>query len=94
MVNKRRASVFFFFCAARSSPKTPLSLPPLARLWVGKLARTTEEVPLPEDVARATNRFRADRYIEIRHPGATADSAGDSESPWGNWRLCRQHSHF
>ena len=40
-----------------------------------KLARTTEEVPLPEDVARMTNKFCADRYIEIRHPGSSADSA-------------------
>jgi N-acetylmuramoyl-L-alanine amidase len=40
-----------------------------------KLARTTEEVPLPEDVARMTNRWRADGYIEIRHPGSSADSA-------------------
>ncbi|HET6348423.1 MAG TPA: N-acetylmuramoyl-L-alanine amidase, partial [Candidatus Krumholzibacteria bacterium] len=39
-----------------------------------RLARTTEEVPLAEDVARMTNRFRADRYIEIRHPGGTRDS--------------------
>jgi len=39
-----------------------------------KLARTTEEVPLPEDVARMTNRFPADRYIEIRHPATSGDS--------------------
>jgi N-acetylmuramoyl-L-alanine amidase len=39
------------------------------------LTRTTEEVRLVEDVARLTNRFRADRYIEIRHPGAAAESA-------------------
>jgi N-acetylmuramoyl-L-alanine amidase len=42
---------------------------------VVRLARTTEEVPLSEDVARMTNKFRADRYIEIRHPGAATDSA-------------------
>jgi N-acetylmuramoyl-L-alanine amidase len=41
-----------------------------------RLARTTEEVPLPEDVARMTNRFRADRYVEIRHSAAPKDSAG------------------
>lgn len=40
-----------------------------------RLARTTEEVPLAEDVARMTNRWRADRYIEIRHPAGPADSA-------------------
>jgi N-acetylmuramoyl-L-alanine amidase len=40
-----------------------------------RLARTTEEVPLTEDVARMTNKFRADGYIEIRHPGGTPDSA-------------------
>jgi N-acetylmuramoyl-L-alanine amidase len=38
-----------------------------------RLARTDEEVRLPEDVARLTNRFRADRYIEI-HPSAPVDS--------------------
>jgi N-acetylmuramoyl-L-alanine amidase len=38
-----------------------------------RLARTTEEVPLPEDVARMTNRFRTDWYLEIRHP-ASSDS--------------------
>jgi N-acetylmuramoyl-L-alanine amidase len=41
-----------------------------------RLARTTEEVPLAEDVARMTNKFRADRYIEIRHPASPSDSAG------------------
>jgi len=40
-----------------------------------KLARTTEEVPLTEDVARMTNKFRADGYIELRHPGGPIDSA-------------------
>ena len=40
-----------------------------------RLARTTEEVPLPEDVARMTNRYRADRYLEIRHPASSSDSA-------------------
>jgi N-acetylmuramoyl-L-alanine amidase len=39
-----------------------------------RLTRTDEEVRLPEDVARLTNRFRADRYIEIRHPSAAVDS--------------------
>jgi N-acetylmuramoyl-L-alanine amidase len=39
-----------------------------------RLTRTDEEVRLPEDVARMTNRFRADRYIEIRHPSAPVDS--------------------
>lgn len=38
------------------------------------LTRTTEEVRLVEDVARMTNRFRANLYVEIRHPGATLDS--------------------
>jgi N-acetylmuramoyl-L-alanine amidase len=38
-----------------------------------RLARTTEEVPLSEDVARMTNRWRADYYLEIRHP-ASSDS--------------------
>jgi N-acetylmuramoyl-L-alanine amidase len=41
-----------------------------------RLARTTEEVPLPEDVVLMTKRFRADRYLEIRHPAAASDSAG------------------
>lgn len=41
-----------------------------------RLTRTSEEVPLPEDVALMTNRFRADRYLEIRHPAAPPDSAG------------------
>jgi len=45
-----------------------------------RLARTTEMVPLPEDVARMTNQFRADRYIEIRHPGSPMDSAGTVHS--------------
>jgi len=40
-----------------------------------RLARTTDEVPLAEDVARMTNKWRADRYIELRHPGAAPDSA-------------------
>jgi N-acetylmuramoyl-L-alanine amidase len=40
-----------------------------------RLTRTSEEVRLPEDIARLTNRYRADRYIEIRHPAAAADSA-------------------
>jgi N-acetylmuramoyl-L-alanine amidase len=39
-----------------------------------RLARTDEEVRLPEDIARLTNRFRADRYIELRHPSTPVDS--------------------
>jgi hypothetical protein len=39
-----------------------------------RLSRTDEEVRLPEDVARLTNRWRADRYLEIRHPSAAVDS--------------------
>jgi N-acetylmuramoyl-L-alanine amidase len=39
------------------------------------LTRTSEEVRLPEDIARLTNRYRADRYLEIRHPAAPAESA-------------------
>jgi N-acetylmuramoyl-L-alanine amidase len=39
-----------------------------------RMTRTDEEVRLPEDVARLTNRFRADRYLEIRHPSAPVDS--------------------
>ncbi len=39
-----------------------------------RLSRTDEEVRLPEDVARLTNRFRADRYVELRHPSAPVDS--------------------
>ena len=40
-----------------------------------RLTRTSEEVRLPEDVARLTNRWRADRYIEIRHPALPPESA-------------------
>lgn len=40
-----------------------------------RVTRSSEEVRLPEDVVRMTNRFRADRYIEIRHPSMPADSA-------------------
>jgi N-acetylmuramoyl-L-alanine amidase len=40
-----------------------------------RLARTTEEVPLAEDVARMTNQWHADYYIELRHPGGPPDSA-------------------
>jgi N-acetylmuramoyl-L-alanine amidase len=40
-----------------------------------RLTRTSEEVRLPEDVARLTNRFRADRYLEIRHPGTVLDTS-------------------
>ncbi len=36
--------------------------------------RTSEEVRLPEDIARMTNRFRADRYIELRHPALPPES--------------------
>ena len=39
-----------------------------------RLTRSNEEVRLPEDVARMTNRYRADRYIELRHPSENADS--------------------
>lgn len=39
-----------------------------------RLTRTTEEVRLPEDVARMTNRWRADRYLEIRHPASPPES--------------------
>jgi N-acetylmuramoyl-L-alanine amidase len=45
-----------------------------------RLARSTEEVPLAEDVARMTNKWRADRYIEIRHPGGPVDSAASVRS--------------
>jgi N-acetylmuramoyl-L-alanine amidase len=38
------------------------------------LTRESEEVRTPEDIARMTNRFRADRYIEIRHPALPEDS--------------------
>ena len=44
-----------------------------AETW---LTRVSEEVRLVEDIARLTNRLRADRYLEIRHPGAPADSTG------------------
>jgi N-acetylmuramoyl-L-alanine amidase len=40
-----------------------------------RLTRTSEEVRLPEDIARLANRYRADRYLELRHPPAPADSA-------------------
>jgi hypothetical protein len=40
-----------------------------------RLTRTNEAVSTPEDVARRTNRWGADRYIEIRHPAEPADSA-------------------
>jgi N-acetylmuramoyl-L-alanine amidase len=39
-----------------------------------RLTRSNEEVRLPEDVARMTNRYRADRYIELRHPSEPNDS--------------------
>jgi N-acetylmuramoyl-L-alanine amidase len=39
-----------------------------------RLTRADEEVRLPEDVARMTNRFRADHYLELRHPSAPVDS--------------------
>jgi hypothetical protein len=38
------------------------------------LTRTNDEVRTPEDIARMTNRFRADRYLEIRHRSAPPDS--------------------
>lgn len=38
------------------------------------LTRTTEEVRTPEDIARMTNRWGANRYIEIRHRAEPADS--------------------
>jgi N-acetylmuramoyl-L-alanine amidase len=38
------------------------------------LTRTNEEVRTPEDVARITNRYLADRYVEIRHGNAQPDS--------------------
>jgi len=40
-----------------------------------RLTRNSEEVRLVEDVARMTNRFRADRYLELRHPSLPNDSA-------------------
>ncbi|MCH7549896.1 MAG: N-acetylmuramoyl-L-alanine amidase, partial [Candidatus Krumholzibacteriota bacterium] len=39
------------------------------------LTRTNEEVPTPQDIARMTNRYGADRYIEIRHRALPGDSA-------------------
>ena len=39
-----------------------------------RITRSNEEVRLPEDVARMTNRYRADRYIELRHPSEPEDS--------------------
>jgi N-acetylmuramoyl-L-alanine amidase len=38
------------------------------------LTRTNEEVRTPEDIARMTNRYRADRYLEIRHRVSHTDS--------------------
>lgn len=40
-----------------------------------RLTRTTEAVPTPEDIARMTNRWGAERYIEIRHRAEPDDSA-------------------
>lgn len=43
----------------------------------GALVRTTrsnEQVPTPEDIARLTNRWRADRYVEIRHRAEPSES--------------------
>jgi N-acetylmuramoyl-L-alanine amidase len=40
-----------------------------------RLTRSSEEVRIPEDVARMTNGWRADRYLEIRHRGEPPDSA-------------------
>jgi N-acetylmuramoyl-L-alanine amidase len=39
-----------------------------------RTTRTNEQVPTPEDVARLTNRWRADRYIEIRHRAEPPES--------------------
>jgi N-acetylmuramoyl-L-alanine amidase len=39
-----------------------------------RLTRTSEEVRLPEDIARMTNRYRADRYLELRHPSSAHDT--------------------
>jgi N-acetylmuramoyl-L-alanine amidase len=39
-----------------------------------RVTRDSEEVRLPEDVVRLTNRWRADRYIEIRHPAVPEES--------------------
>ena len=39
-----------------------------------RVTRTSEEVRLPEDVVRLTSRFRADRYLEIRHSAMPGDS--------------------
>jgi N-acetylmuramoyl-L-alanine amidase len=38
------------------------------------MTRTNEEVRTPEDIARVTNRYGADRYIEIRHSVPPDDS--------------------
>lgn len=38
------------------------------------MTRTNEEVRSPEDIARMTNRYGADRYIDIRHPATTSDA--------------------
>ncbi|MFQ5511286.1 MAG: N-acetylmuramoyl-L-alanine amidase [Candidatus Krumholzibacteriia bacterium] len=39
-----------------------------------ELTRRNEETLSPRDVVAVTNRFRADRYVEIRHRNAPADS--------------------
>lgn len=39
------------------------------------MTRVNEEVRTPEDIARLTNTWGADRYIEIRHRALPADSA-------------------
>jgi len=39
------------------------------------MTRVNEEIRTPEDIARNTNRWGADRYIEIRHRAAPSDSA-------------------
>jgi N-acetylmuramoyl-L-alanine amidase len=39
-----------------------------------RVTRASEEVRLPEDVVRLTGRFRADRYLEIRHSALPNDS--------------------
>lgn len=40
-----------------------------------RLTRTTEAVGTPEDIARMTNRWGADRYVEIRHRAEPDDSS-------------------
>jgi len=40
-----------------------------------RLTRETEAERVPEDIARLTNGYRADRYLEIRHPVEPPESA-------------------